>query len=276
MNRVNTLRLHLGVHKTATTHFQSRLFNSQHKLAEAGIAYLDLDKTREYFTSILSGGKELSQEAKEFLSWKKVVLLSDENILGGTDKPRGKSAYKNALGRLKQFSKLVCADEIEPYLTIRNPEDYLISRYCEYLRHYPYLSINEYFDEMYVREFSWLPLIKDIKEAIGKEPVVTIFEDIFKDENRYLQMLSGAEIEFEPPSVNPGLKRSKISDEAYSIVSEMALHYPMNVVRRFMDMTGRNPQITKPTPIKPFSVGLSDKLKSNYRRDKKALGLLDY
>lgn len=268
------LILHLGVHKTATTHFQSRLWNSREKLAEKDVSYLGLNETRAFFTSQIGvKRKELKPEAKLFIKTAKHALVSDENILGGTDKPKGRNAYTEAESRLGQFLELVSGNNIETHITIRDPEAYLISRYCEYLRHYPYLNIGEYFDEMFVRDFSWVPLIEVIKKVTGSEPVVTTFESIFDNEEEYLKKVTGADLEFEPASVSHSVKRSKISQEAYNVLSLVAAHYPGHMVRKVLDTIDRNRQLSKSSPLKPFSKSLSEHLKEKYEKDKEVLGL---
>ncbi|KAA0019012.1 hypothetical protein F0A16_06555 [Salinicola corii] len=268
------LILHLGVHKTATTHFQSRFWNSREKLAKKEVSYLGLNETRAFFTSQIGAKKkEIKAEAKLFVKAAKCGLISDENILGGTDKPKGTSAYKDAEGRLGQFLDLVGVDRIETHVTIRDPEAYLISRYCEYLRHYPYLNIGEYFDEMFVRDFSWVPLIEIIKKVTSSEPVVTTFESIFENEEEYLKKVTGVDLEFEPASVSHSVKRSKISQEAYDILSLVAEHYPGHMVRKVLDTIDRNRQLSKSSPLKPFSKSLSEHLKERYEKDKEVLGL---
>ncbi|WP_213032645.1 hypothetical protein, partial [Acinetobacter radioresistens] len=72
------LILHLGVHKTATTYIQSKIYNSREVLSQAGIGCISLDDTRKYFTSKLTRSPSISKEAKSFLESHDVILLSDE------------------------------------------------------------------------------------------------------------------------------------------------------------------------------------------------------
>lgn len=268
--------LHLGVHKTATTHVQSRLYNSMDELNDAGIGYLGLDDTRRMVTSQIrkSHAKvESSSELKEFLEGYNDILLSDENFLGGTSKPENSILYEDAPKRLKAVLNSISADNISLHLTIRDPESYLVSRYCEFLRHYKFMPIHEYLDALFLREFSWLPLIRAIEHATGQQVHVSTFERMFEDEQQYFDTLLGRRIQLADATDNPHVKRSKVSNEAYEILLETSKHFPGHVIRKLMNMMTNNKQFTKKTPLKPFGESLSAQLKENYEQDKKALGL---
>lgn len=265
--------IHLGVHKTATTHFQSRLYNSIPTLAQAGVGYLGLDKTRELITSKIFGNFKIEDSLEKLLNEEKRLLISDENIIGGTDKLRSELIYPDATSRLNFLFNKIPVDICDVHITIRNPEDYLISRYCEYLRHYKFMSISEYFDSFDLKIFSWMPLISAIENVTGKNVQVTLFENVFDDEDAYLQKLTGVDINFAQASEGASIRRSKISLESYRILEHLADHYPRHMTKRLMNMMDNNPQRSKTTLLKPFSKEITAKLKENYARDKLELGL---
>lgn len=273
MNR-NKLLLHLGVHKTATTHFQSRLFNSISSLQEVGVSYLGLEQTRKLITSKLFWEGEIEKKLCNFFNQNEFSLISDENIIGGTDKIKNELIYSDVVNRLKSLLDKLPVDLFAVHLTIRDPESYLISRYCEYLRHYRFMSVSEYFDNFSLKSFSWLPLIHAIEMAAGKKVQVTLFEDIFNDENAYLKKLTSVDINFAKASEGASIRRSKISLESYRILEHLADHYPRHMTQRLVNMMDNNQQRTKSNPLEPFSPELSRILKENYEADKKALGLV--
>lgn len=267
------ITLHLGVHKTATTHFQSRLCNSISKLHEAGVGYLSLDQTRKLITSKIFGDFVVENNLFDFFNQNKSTLISDENIIGGTDKINSALIYSAVTSRLGFLLEKLPADLSAVHLTIRDPESYLISRYCEYLRHFKFMSISEYFDSFDLKSFSWMPLINAIESVAGKKVQITIFENIFDDEEAYLRKLTGVDINFAQASEGASIRRSKISLESYRIMEHLADHYPRHMTKRLMNMMDNNPQRSKTTLLKPFSEEITAQLKENYARDKLELGL---
>lgn len=273
-NNTKNITLHLGVHKTATTHIQSRLYNSMDLLASQKVGYISLNETRDLITSKILGDLKVKGRLKEFFDVNETVLISDENIIGGTEKIFSKLIYPDATARLEFLIKKLPYSIGSVHLTVRDPEAYLISRYCEYLRHYRFQSVVEYFDSFDLQAFSWLPLIREIERITNKKVTVTPFENLFDNEQAYLEALCGVKVAFNPAGTNAAIRRSKISQESYRILEQLADHYPRHMSKKLMNMMDNNNQITKPNPFKPFSEELSVVLKENYQRDKQALGLV--
>ncbi|MDN3713090.1 hypothetical protein QWZ10_17480 [Paracoccus cavernae] len=89
------LILHLGAHKTATTHLQKSLQLAVETLAEAGIYYAGPDLLRTDLCPLVDGvgakgpqGHAKAQRASAVLHQAQAdfphLLVSDENLLGGT------------------------------------------------------------------------------------------------------------------------------------------------------------------------------------------------
>lgn len=271
---MKNLILHLGVHKTATTHFQSRLYNSQHILSNLNIGYLGLDETRKCITSKILREFIIEDKLEEIIADNKILLLSDENIIGGTEKIKSNLIYPNVNDRLSFLLEKLPVELDNLHITIRDPEAYLISRYCEYLRHNRFISITEYVDSFELLNFSWLPLIKSIEDTCKIKVQVTTFESIFNNEQAYLEKITGVKVEFAKASEGASIRRSKITLETYRILEHLADHYPRHMTIKLMNMMDNNNQRSKGTPLKPFSDELSSSLKENYANDKKELGLL--
>ena len=78
------LILHVGLHKTATTHLQAELNHEMEFLNYSGISYLSLNDFRGRVTSKLGwvSSEELRKEISDVVKYDRVIL-SDENIIGG-------------------------------------------------------------------------------------------------------------------------------------------------------------------------------------------------
>ncbi|RUR42393.1 hypothetical protein [Vreelandella populi] len=265
--------LHLGVHKTATTHFQSRLYNSVNQLKDAGVGYLGLNETRKHITSKINGDFKIGGDLEKLFTDNNTVIISDENIIGGTEKISSELIYPEVEQRLSFLLGKLPISIGEVHITIRDPEAYLISRYCEYLRHYKFLSSSEYFDSFNLKAFSWLPLIRQIEKITDRKVIVTPFENLFNDEQKYLETLCGVEVDFQQAEEGAAIRRSKITQETYRILEHLADHYPRHMTKKLINMMDNNKQLSKGSAFRPFSDELVKVLKDNYQVDKEVLGL---
>ncbi|CAA0124417.1 Uncharacterised protein [BD1-7 clade bacterium] len=169
------LHLHLGVHKTATTHLQQVLSINRGKQEE--FVYIDNDSFRESFTHANRFVDDRHAEAinaylKTFVALKsKRVLISEENIIGEPKDIFGsKDLYPRAAERLAKLGEFVSGfDTHTIWLSVRSMDTFLPSIYCEYLRHWPYKSFDQVLDGQYQQ--SWVPLIKLVAEAFPNSQI---------------------------------------------------------------------------------------------------------
>ena len=131
----------------------------------------------------------------------------------------------------------------------------------------------EYFDSFSLEGFTWLPLICAIEEVVGKKVIVTTFETLFNDEQKYLEKLCGVSVDFQSAGDGASISRSKITRESYRILEHLADHYPRHMTKKLMNMMDDNRQRSNSNPLKPFSEEVSQKLRENYEKDKLSLGL---
>jgi hypothetical protein len=265
----------LGVHKTATTHLQTRLYNTKSILELYGVGYAGLEETRRVLTKNIAKGLYSKGEIDALLDDYKKVIIFDENILGDTNKPKNNQLYPRGIVRFKKLLDFLNPEYFDIHITIRNPEDYLVSRYSEFLRHYKFLPVSHYFDEYALTEFSWVPLIRNLEKVAGKSVKVTTFESLVANDTDYLQMLTGLDIDFAAASAGPDIRRSKISRESYDLIQQFSRHFPKEAMKDFIKVIDNNNQVTVCSDIKPFSYGLSNVLAERYRKDKYMLGLGD-
>lgn len=258
--------LHLGVHKTATTHIQSRLWNSREKLLNHGIQYIGLGQLREIMTSKLGGGhtaSDIMTALTPYLDAEKLVI-SDENILGGTDMPESKKLYSGAGSRLKILLSALHQYEITAHITLRDYADYLISRYCESLRHYKFRNFNGYYRNTDFSTISWLDLLNDIRVAGCKNLVVSDFNFAIRSNDDYFSRMLGVDFQLEEATDSAATRRSKMSLETIRILNALNKHYPPQLVKKIMNMMDNHKQISTSTPFNPFKEEDLARLKANY------------
>lgn len=260
--------LHLGVHKTATTYIQSRLYNSKDGLLSSGIGYIGLDETRDCLTSKLNWSVSELKSSIFPKIYADKMIISDENIIGGTGSPDSLFLYPKACGNVKKVLEVFSEADVEVFITIRNLKDYLISRYSESLRHFQYKNFHHYYRNVDFETLSWYQLFDSIFESGVERINVTEFSSIFKDETEYFNTLLGEEgVQLEPASTGGAISRSKISEEVNQILKLVNKHFPKPAVKRIMNILDGFEQKSETSHFSPFSDEMTDNLLRQYMND---------
>ncbi len=265
--------LHLGVHKTATTYVQSRLWNSLDELERNRVNYIGLSDLRKRLTSRLGdvsfGKLDVFDALYPFLNCDRLIL-SDENILGGTDAPRRQTFYPWAKQKVKKVLGGLEGCDVEVYVTLRSFPDYLISRYTESLRHFKFSTFEDYMSGIEMKNISWLPLLDDLSAAGCKNIFVNDFKYVVNSDE-YIYRLVGKEVEINEANQGSWVRRSKISKEAYEILKLYGEMYSDQSTRRLIGMMDNHPQHTEATPFMPFTEKQLNELNAKYESELKII-----
>ncbi len=170
-----TLHLHIGAHKTATTHLQATLIRHRAQLAEAGIQFVRPDDIR----ALIGSGRRAAARMGGMPSIRRTgagrrlerldngadrLVLSDENSLGQCAEIfRSNSLYPTAMRRLTVWRQLAAKRDTTIYVSIRNYADFLSGAYVQSIRnaalHQP--------DTMRLTEMPrrWTNVANDIRHA---------------------------------------------------------------------------------------------------------------
>ncbi|WP_138469849.1 hypothetical protein [Poseidonocella sp. HB161398] len=170
-------RIHLGLHKTATTHLQAALGRAEPALRAAGIAYLGPQAIRAGGTGIREAleGAAAPGRARRRLArhahGSRLLLISEENIPGTMEDnflgPRP-GPYPEAAERLSRLLAELGLTQVQLFLALRHPADYYASCYRFHLRQHPFLPWRDYARQLPLRRLRWLPLCR----ALGSVPGV--------------------------------------------------------------------------------------------------------
>lgn len=178
--------LHLGVHKTATTHLQ-RHWLSCGQVAGATAAIPPLAEVRANLTPVCnpppvkSGGPDDGEHRrKRAADWlhrwgqrAPALVLSDENIIGSSERLFAQRAlYANALGRLERLAKMLEGHEVRVWLSVREYGSFLRSAYCETLRHGPYRPFRQVYGRLDLDSRGWEHLVQDVQQAFPAAKLV--------------------------------------------------------------------------------------------------------
>lgn len=219
------LSIHLGAHKTASTHLQYALRQIRETLLGAGLCYVDPGLLRAApldLTQILSAGAGCPQEPgfRDALQALRQgcadMLLSEENILGGTHRSRLVSRqgvlYPFAVRRLRQVLALTQETRAVLYLAIRDPAPFHVSAFSLQVLLGNEIELAPYLRGRDPAQVDWLGLVRRL--AAMREVtrlVVWRYEDYAALRPRLLRMMLPeglAEAVSDPPPSNEGLTQA--------------------------------------------------------------------
>lgn len=183
MNIPLSISLHIGAHRTASTHFQ--------QLVECNSAALEQSGIMAHTPSSLRGeGKPLwdkltskqiaSQEEQESLikqlskSYSQLVL-SEENTLGSMFSSSGgmtSSLYPNGHVKVAIFLKNTPNCSTTTYIAIRNPATYLPSVYAYGLTRGRYMSFDGFMGKVSPFALKWSDLVSRVRQLRNTRNVV--------------------------------------------------------------------------------------------------------
>ena len=202
-------RIHIGVHKTATTHLQDNLENLRPHLATSNTKFVPRAQMRnarmasllknEASTSLLNGVLKQTYwniASGNIFCKQQEIILSEENLIGNVDGLLSTPIYPNLEARLLRLSKFLRNDKFCLFLSIRNFAEILPSAYSEYLRHTNKLDgFVKIRDHVLSNPPSWLSFIERIKTILPTtELKVWTFESYIQNNAKILSEISGVEI----------------------------------------------------------------------------------
>ena len=218
------LILHLGAHKTATTHLQKSLQLAVETLAEAGIYYAGPDLLRTDLCPLVDGvgakgpqGHAKAQRASAVLHQAQAdfphLLVSDENLLGGTNRmglfDRKGRIYPLAAPRLQRIIALTGAKDVTVALSVRDPAAFMVSAFSLQITRGHELDIRDYLCGRDVAALSWSELAERLLGVEGVSRLVLWrYEDYGALRPQILARLLTPELVPaipEPPPANMGL-----------------------------------------------------------------------
>jgi len=180
------ITLHLGAHKTATSHFRALLSGNQTLLDKHDVVAPDALTIRREITQLLptmAPGTPLPARPKTLLNRLSQghanLYMLDENIIGTPVSLFGNGRiYPRAAIRLGRALRLLDGAEIRVFLSIRNPVGFVRASYLETVRNNGFSAFDEYLARTPLEGLRWLPLLKDLRKCAPGLPIhVWRYED---------------------------------------------------------------------------------------------------
>jgi len=167
-----SVALHIGAHKTTTTHLQRSFLMQNEALIRAGVRYYGPDSLRTSGRGIadifgLTGGETTSGrspvEQRDFmLKDGHRLVLSEENFIGVLHDREGRinaPLYPRAQERVAALAEAVDAGPIDVLVGVRNPASFLVSAYGQALMGGHQISFDAYLRMNPLSQIYWPGLI---------------------------------------------------------------------------------------------------------------------
>lgn len=201
-----TIRIHIGAHKTATTEMQHALRSVRLRLEEAGVSYRGPGGLRGNWIALRRAllhvdSDEHNHAQMRLRSWlgrAQHYLLSEENILGSAHRRQvfgpGNRLYPFAEVSITRLLALMGNPEVELFLAIRDPAEFVTSAYGQVLREGVAMAIEDYVQGYDVAAFSWADLAARLTACPGVTRLVCWrYEDYAALRPRIMSELLGKE-----------------------------------------------------------------------------------
>lgn len=225
-----SLRIHLGIHKTATTHLQQSIKQIEQSLIERDVMFLGPENMRVRPLAVINLLDNMEKKPKRVLAAKNLLrglldtnsdcVVSEELILGGLSPARflGKNGqiYTRAEARLNGLLDMFGTRDATLFLAIRSPASFLTSIFGESLRSGGPLTPAEYFGDFDPLALRWSEFVQRIMQSGAARVVCWRFEDLSGVREAMLTKLLGAEFAPMIPNLRP--MRPGLTRPAYDMV----------------------------------------------------------
>ncbi|MEJ8567759.1 hypothetical protein [Elongatibacter sediminis] len=180
------LHLHLGAHKTASTHFQ-RVMLCNRRLYEHAAHYVPLN---EFRANVTRASRFLDPRCRgavdDYLvrlgsTQSRSLIISEENILGeANDAYRARRLYRHLgkrAGRLKEF--VSGFEDTTIWIAVRSMDEFIPALYCEALLHFRIRRFGRFFSGRY--EQSWVPVILTLRDIFPQTKIIVIPYETYRE-----------------------------------------------------------------------------------------------
>jgi hypothetical protein len=282
---VREWRVHIGAHKTATTHLQDTLEAIRPILAQRGLDAIDhraFRRAGQKFVSlrnwrVWAGGRFLRQAFLACLEPLRAgpdrLILSEENFLGFPRSAVAERPYRSAPLRLRALAAVGATAPLHLFLTIRRMDSFLPSAYAQVLRDHPpkarLAGLTRRWSEAPPR---WTDIVRRIRQAVpGAALTVWRYEDYPAHRGEILDALCGTPIDALPDIPRP---EATMRPSAAAILAAEALDpaMPLGDWRRRVEALYREaPAGRDNPPYAPFGEADCARFAAAYEADCAAL-----
>lgn len=253
---MNKIKLHIGAHKTATTHIQCLLAQSRPHLSSNYNIGLSIpsDLRAEWIPLFFEITKTNNKKIDQLYSLsprRKTWIFSEENFSGSSyELTYATSLYPNLKERLAKFYQLFSHADIEVFFSIRSYETFYRSAYLEVIRNRGYFSFNKFYNDSRFKSYSWVHVIDAIASIIPQNNItlwqyedtkdllsiilskLTDIDDISILKEAYTQKVTRPSISQKTLEEIKELSKSITQEQTIDLIEKLNKVYPSNTTNR--------------------------------------------
>ena len=271
-------RLHIGAHKTATTHLQETLICHREWLLQHGTDFLPMEAVRALALPPYAGlydwrfrlgwpmRRRIERSVAPLRRGPGRIVISEENLIGGVRGLVSWPFYPAAVSRLRSFAALSRSRGMHLFLSVRSFEKLLSSAYAQELR-FRYLPGG--FEPIRATALrsppSWTELVTRIHETLPNARLqIWKHEDYRRSEREIMSRFCGVELPLGEALPVPTSTRSPSAQAIAALEAlDPTLNRPAHVAaaKRIVDAD------TGDEGFAPFSASEKTLLRNAYEED---------
>lgn len=283
MPRPREWRLHIGAHKTATTHFQATLALHRSELLEAGIDFIPhqsvrsarlgkyvLRPHRRFPFYGFVGRRAFERTLGALMQGPPIVVLSEENLIGGSEGLLCDRLYADATDRLSLLEAIARASKVTLFLSVRRFDEILPAAYVQTLKdRASRCSTKPSFEPIRVKALSsppsWFELVSRVRREVPSANLkIWRFEDYVRHEAKVLGAFCGASLSNDKPVPIPNRTRTPSAEAVAELES---LHPGMSPAERKSIVERIRSEADGKSKFQPFSSEERRRLGDVYQED---------
>ena len=274
------IHLHLGAHKTATTHIQSILRANRERLLSSSIKLsLPWDVRKEWLPLFCRycnrhrqwNSTRLINQLVDIAPTRGLWVLSDENIIGvSKDFIKKPGIYSMAQDRTACLKSLFPSARIKLFFSIRSYDSFYRSAYCEVARQNGFFPFEDFFNPKRFANNSWLELVGRFQDVLPPEDIILWrFEDFQQLLPQVLQLLTGIDdVGNLIRNYKPKVTQSSFSAKTMERMGALQPMAEREESKKILESLNRAfPLSEKFPPYRPFSVQQEAEFQDQYAED---------
>ena len=224
--------LHIGAHKTATTHLQQALQGARADLRKEGVRVFGPSQLRGKGKTLAerfslphvsrpeNAGDDAEAMLAEMLSGADRLVLTEENFVGVLNRNGSKlnvPLYPNAVERIAALGSVVAPDGIDLFLGIRGPAPFLNSVYSQVLLSGHAIKPAEFRSKNTLSDINWARYVERLSQITKiRSFIVWPFEDYAALSSRVVALMVGEKaaplVRWIPDIVHSGLSTRAVEE----------------------------------------------------------------
>lgn len=271
-----TFHLHVGAHKTASTHLQATLQKNRAVLAEAGIAWHRPDDVRALVKTDQGASARMGAlpSLRRFRAMQRLaqldanadrIVASDENSFGRCAEIfRSRALYPTAYDRMRLWRKLSSHRSATVYLAIRDYSRFFSGAYIQAIRNAAFFEPSKADRTALVDAArGWLDVVADVRRALPNARIIVWrYEDYEAVRDDLILRLTGH-------ALAPVRRRPMATPSAAAFAVAAAARKPGEVlsVQGLTSATQAHPVTTDNPRFSLWAADEAQRLSARYRED---------